>query len=54
MYYDIAGDRPTEIDFFGGKIVEYGRLKGVPTPFFVAMTNLVKAIEAGHSLMQEI
>jgi hypothetical protein len=38
----------------GGKIVEYGRLKGVPTPFSVAMTNLVKAIEAGHSRMQEI
>jgi 2-dehydropantoate 2-reductase len=54
MCYDIAGNRPTEIDFFRGKIVEYGRQKGVPAPFFVAMTNLVKALEAGHSRMQEI
>jgi len=45
MCYDIANKTPTEIDFLGGKIVEYGRAKGVPTPYFVAMTNLVKALE---------
>jgi 2-dehydropantoate 2-reductase len=45
MCYDLANKTPTEIDFLGGKIVEYGRAKGVPTPYFVTMTNLVKALE---------
>jgi len=48
MSYDIDNKKPTEIDFLGGKIVEYGRQKGVPTPFYVTMTNLVKAMEAGY------
>ncbi|MGD9033108.1 MAG: 2-dehydropantoate 2-reductase, partial [Desulfobacteraceae bacterium] len=34
MCYDLANKTPTEIDFLGGKIVEYGRTKGVPTPYF--------------------
>jgi 2-dehydropantoate 2-reductase len=46
--YDMANKTPTEIDFLGGKIVEYGRQKGIPTPFYVTMTNLVKATEAGY------
>jgi 2-dehydropantoate 2-reductase len=45
MCQDIANKTPTEIDFLGGKVVEYGREKGVPTPFYIAMTNLVKTIE---------
>lgn len=45
MCHDIANRTPTEIDFLGGKIVEYGRSKGVPVPHYVAMTNLVKALE---------
>lgn len=45
MCHDIAHRRPTEIDFLGGKVVEYARLTGVPTPFYVVMTNMVKAIE---------
>ncbi len=48
MCYDIANKLPTEIDFLGGKVVEYGRSKGVPTPFFIAMTNLVKAMEDSY------
>ena len=48
MCHDIANKTPTEIDFLGGKIVEYGRAKGVPTPFHVAMTNLVRAFEDNH------
>ncbi len=48
MCYDIANKTPTEIDFLGGKIVEYGQQKGIPTPFYVTMTNLVKAMEAGY------
>ncbi|MDP2646679.1 MAG: 2-dehydropantoate 2-reductase [Desulfobacterales bacterium] len=49
MCRDIANRTPTEIDFLGGKIVEYGRMKGIPTPFFATMTNLVKALEDSYS-----
>jgi 2-dehydropantoate 2-reductase len=45
MCHDIARKTPTEIDFLGGKVVAYARQLGIPTPFFVAMTNLVKAME---------
>ncbi|MDP6179070.1 MAG: ketopantoate reductase C-terminal domain-containing protein, partial [Desulfatiglandales bacterium] len=48
MCYDVANKMSTEIDFLGGKIVEYGREQGVPTPFFVVMSNLVKAIEDNY------
>jgi 2-dehydropantoate 2-reductase len=45
MCIDIENQTPTEIDFLGGKVVEYARQNGVSAPFFIAMTNLVKAIE---------
>ena len=45
MCIDIQNKTPTEIDFLGGKIVEYARQNGVATPFFIAMTNMVKSIE---------
>ena len=48
MCYDIANKTQTEIDFLGGKVVEYGRKKGVPTPFYIAMTNLVKSMEDSY------
>ncbi len=49
MCYDIESKTPTEIDFLGAKIVDYARKKGVPTPFYVSLTNLVKAIEDNYS-----
>jgi 2-dehydropantoate 2-reductase len=48
MCHDMARKAPTEIDFLGGKVVEYARRHGIATPFFIAMTNLVKAIEDGY------
>jgi 2-dehydropantoate 2-reductase len=48
MCQDIAHRLPTEIDFLGAKVVEYGRANGVPTPHFTTMTNLVKTIEAHY------
>ncbi|MEW6263468.1 MAG: 2-dehydropantoate 2-reductase [Thermodesulfobacteriota bacterium] len=48
MCYDLAHKLPTEIDFLGGKVVEYGRTLGLATPFYVALTNLVRAIEDGY------
>jgi 2-dehydropantoate 2-reductase len=41
---DIANNRQTEIDFFNGKIVEYGRKHYVQTPLNLTFTNLVNAI----------
>ena len=48
MCADIENKSQTEIDFLGAKIVEYARQKNIPTPFFVTMTNLVKAIESNY------
>jgi len=48
MCVDIAKKTPTEIDFLGAKIVEYARRKGIATPFYIAMTNLVKGIESNY------
>jgi 2-dehydropantoate 2-reductase len=45
MCDDIKNQTATEIDFLGGKIVEYARSKGIAAPFYTTMTNLVKAIE---------
>ena len=48
MCNDILKRTPTEIDFLGGKVVEYARAKGISTPFYVTMTNLVKALESNY------
>lgn len=48
MCNDIANKTPTEIDFLGGKVVAYARANGIETPFYVAMTNLVKSIESRY------
>ncbi len=48
MCQDIVNKTPTEIDFLGGKVVEYAREMGIPVPFYTTMTNLVKAIEDNY------
>ena len=48
MCYDVAHKTPTEIDFLGGKVMEYARELGIPTPYYSTMTNLVKALEDGY------
>ncbi|MFO8164719.1 MAG: ketopantoate reductase C-terminal domain-containing protein, partial [Desulfatiglandales bacterium] len=48
MCYDISNQKPTEIDFLGGKVVEYAREIGICVPFYTAMTNLVKALESNY------
>ena len=48
MCIDIDNKAPTEIDYLGAKIVAYGRQKGIATPFYVTMTNLVKGIESNY------
>lgn len=41
---DLIHNRPTEIDYFNGKIVEYGRKHYVRTSLNLSMTNMVKAM----------
>ena len=48
MCVDIDNKAPTEIDFLGAKIVEYARQKGIATPFYIAITNMVKGIESNY------
>ncbi len=45
MCADVANRTRTEIDFLGGKVVEYGEETGVATPFYTTMTNLVRDLE---------
>jgi len=48
---DLLNERPTEIDFMNGKIVEYGRKHYIKTPLNLTFTNLVKAISDKHRMM---
>lgn len=48
MCWDIANKMRTEIDFLGGKVVEYGEETGVDTPYYRTMANLVKALEDNY------
>ncbi|MBV6442525.1 MAG: 2-dehydropantoate 2-reductase [Haliscomenobacteraceae bacterium CHB4] len=41
---DLINERPTEIDFFNGKIVAYGRKHYVRTSLNLSFTNMVKAM----------
>jgi 2-dehydropantoate 2-reductase len=48
MCQDLANKTRTEIDFLGGKVVEYGEETGVPTPVYRMMANLVRALEDNY------
>jgi len=41
---DLINGRKTEIDFFNGKIVEYGRKHYIETPLNLILTNMVKVM----------
>jgi 2-dehydropantoate 2-reductase len=41
---DLMNNRPTEIDYMNGKIVEYGRKHYIRTSLNLALTNMVKAM----------
>lgn len=45
---DIINNRQTEIDYFNGKIVEYGKKHYVKTSLNLAFTNMVKAMTNKH------
>ena len=45
MHVDIEKGSPTEISFINDKIVEYGKLKGVPTPYNSTIVSLIRGSE---------
>jgi 2-dehydropantoate 2-reductase len=45
---DLINNRETEIDYFNGKIVEYGRKHYVKTSLNLSFTNMVKAMSNKH------
>ncbi|MFP4551266.1 MAG: ketopantoate reductase family protein [Spirochaetales bacterium] len=45
MLLDREAGRRTEIDFINGKIIEYGQMAGMATPFNEALVALVKSAE---------
>jgi 2-dehydropantoate 2-reductase len=47
MLMDILNKRRTEVDYMNGKMIEYGRQAGIPTPYNHMIRGLVKAIEPG-------
>lgn len=46
MLQDVTAGRRTEIDMINGAIVREGRRLGIPTPINLALTDLIKTIEA--------
>ncbi|WP_173179193.1 ketopantoate reductase family protein [Desulfosarcina ovata] len=49
MCGDLERNNPTEIDFLGGKVVEYARELGISVPYYTVMTNLVKELDKAYS-----
>ncbi|KKM68442.1 hypothetical protein LCGC14_1460830 [marine sediment metagenome] len=45
MEADIDAGKPSEIDFLNGKIVEYGKIEGIPTPYNKILVSLIRACE---------
>ena len=45
MEADIDAGHPSEIDFLNGKIVEYGKIEGIPTPYNKIFVSLIKGCE---------
>ncbi|MFX0038534.1 MAG: ketopantoate reductase family protein [Promethearchaeota archaeon] len=48
MEADINAGHPSEIGFLNGKIVEYGELEGIPTPYNKIFVSLIKGCELPH------
>jgi 2-dehydropantoate 2-reductase len=45
MQADIEKGTPSEIEFLNGKIVEYGKIEGISTPYNNIFTSLIRVIE---------
>ncbi len=45
METDIKAGNPSEIEFLNGKIVEYGKIEGIPTPYNKIFVSLIRGCE---------
>lgn len=45
MLQDIEAGRKTEVEMFGGKIVELGKLHGIPTPINETLLRIIRVLE---------
>jgi 2-dehydropantoate 2-reductase len=45
MLQDIEAGRPTEVDIFGGKVIELGKKHNIPTPYNELLYNAIKVLE---------
>ncbi|MFX0104989.1 MAG: ketopantoate reductase family protein [Candidatus Hodarchaeota archaeon] len=45
MEADIDAGQPSEIEFLNGKIVEYGKIEGIPTPYNKIFVSLIRGCE---------
>jgi 2-dehydropantoate 2-reductase len=46
MLQDIEAGRKTEVEIFGGKVVELGRTHGVPTPVNQTVVQIIRVLES--------
>jgi 2-dehydropantoate 2-reductase len=53
MAVDVMSNRRTEIDYLNAKVVEYGSMHGIPTPYNDALTSLVRGRERPSQLQEE-
>lgn len=54
MLQDLRRRRATEIDYMNGAVAAAGRDAGVPCPVNAALTEIIKAMEAGSLLPQKV
>lgn len=45
MLQDVEAGRKTEIEIFGGKVVELGRTYGIPTPVNQTVLHIIQVLE---------
>jgi 2-dehydropantoate 2-reductase len=45
MLQDIEAGRQTEVEIFGGKVVELGRMEGIPTPVNETVMRIIQVLE---------
>ena len=48
MLQDIEAGRETEVEIFGGKVVELGRTHGIPTPVNETVARIIRVLELGR------
>jgi 2-dehydropantoate 2-reductase len=45
MLQDVEAGRKTEVEMFGGKVVELGQSYGIATPYNQALVHIIQVLE---------